>query len=843
MGTPSPSSVSTVPGGAAVTVTETIQGLYGFSGTVAVYCGPTALTVTVTVPPASAQTCSSSVPASVGVSGSSPVSFTLTVSAPPGTAANYYPIPIRGNASNLNHMQSLSVAVQGFTLTWNGQVVSVVQGKANLFAVAVTSIAGFSSPVTVTASTSTSGLSVSGGSVTPTSSGKGVVINLAAALATTVGTASITLNASGGGVTLSQMTIPAVTVAAAQPDFLLSNPYVSLTVTTDGRPSTFTETITPIDGLDPASVGNLSGPYPDFSWPGGSAVNGVLTIPISATPLTALLIGQTVTRNVTFLGHGLTKTVTVGITVVGPSSSSGFSIQPAQATVHVGAVASTAVTTSVVTTGGFNSSVGMAASAPPTMAAAPIQSVLPDPTGAYATDINSSTSATTPTGNQTVTVTGTGNSQTNSAPITHVVHAPSAVTMAEYDNARTGANPNEWTLTPDNVMGTKFGLLWAYNVDGCVWAHPLPRRNVVVGTEAHQHPVACKEQCRALHLVRVDESWCRQRSLRHYRTVGQFDRVRSEPSARHGRCNQFKKICQAVAIEISHRQYKSCRLDQDRYPKCPVAVARHYEIAVNRTKISKEVGVAISVQPRIAFGQMYDAFSAVVVLDVYGTDLTRDVSPGTLPLPTVFGNTSVELVDMKQNHFLAPLLYVSPSQINFVVPDGMASGIAIVNILRTRRAMGERSTLNEQAAPGYFTLDGSGHGAPVASAVSVDADGNQTAIPTASCTPEGLCTAAPIPVGSGGQVYLSLYGTGFRHAPAPSALCGFGQTRGGFVTFGSNVTPSYFGPQSTTSLIDQINIPIPPNTPMGSVDVSCGFNSPGVGIAGIGSNIVTITVQ
>jgi hypothetical protein len=48
-----------------------------------------------------------------------------------------------------------------------------------------------------------------------------------------------------------------------------------------------------------------------------------------------------------------------------------------------------------------------------------------------------------------------------------------AVVTAQYDNARTGANPNEKILTPANVNVSQFGKLFTLKVDGDVYAQPL----------------------------------------------------------------------------------------------------------------------------------------------------------------------------------------------------------------------------------------------------------------------------------------------------------------------------------------------------------------------------------
>ncbi|PYT96372.1 MAG: pyrrolo-quinoline quinone [Acidobacteria bacterium] len=47
------------------------------------------------------------------------------------------------------------------------------------------------------------------------------------------------------------------------------------------------------------------------------------------------------------------------------------------------------------------------------------------------------------------------------------------VATSQYDNLRTGATPNEKTLTPQNVNAQQFGKLGAFQVDGAMYAQPL----------------------------------------------------------------------------------------------------------------------------------------------------------------------------------------------------------------------------------------------------------------------------------------------------------------------------------------------------------------------------------
>jgi uncharacterized protein (TIGR03437 family) len=162
---------------------------------------------------------------------------------------------------------------------------------------------------------------------------------------------------------------------------------------------------------------------------------------------------------------------------------------------------------------------------------------------------------------------------------------------------------------------------------------------------------------------------------------------------------------------------------------------------------------------------------------------------------------------------LAPLLYVSPGQINYALPS--SDPFAWIGIERVGEAYVPHGIALPvtPVAPGLFSV---GAGLAAASALKITATA-QVEVPVTRCVGP-ICSSIPIDV-SGAPVYLSLYGTGFSQvliAPGPGIA-------GSNCTIGAQLLPvTYAGAQGQIPGLDQINILLPASLAgTGVTSVSC----------------------
>ncbi|NOT62489.1 MAG: family 10 glycosylhydrolase [Acidobacteria bacterium] len=183
----------------------------------------------------------------------------------------------------------------------------------------------------------------------------------------------------------------------------------------------------------------------------------------------------------------------------------------------------------------------------------------------------------------------------------------------------------------------------------------------------------------------------------------------------------------------------------------------------------------------------------------FGANLASMVGvANSLPLPVELAGASVSIADSRGVIHRAGLFFVSPNQINFLIPDEAALGFARIGI--------GRGVLNlnlDRVAPGLFSANGNGQGVAVAFARRVKADGSfvNEAIAQFDAAQNRFVPLA-IDLGSANeQVFLILYGTGFKRR---SDLAQVQAHLGGL-----SAEVLYAGAQGELAGLDQLNLLLP----------------------------------
>lgn len=212
-----------------------------------------------------------------------------------------------------------------------------------------------------------------------------------------------------------------------------------------------------------------------------------------------------------------------------------------------------------------------------------------------------------------------------------------------------------------------------------------------------------------------------------------------------------------------------------------------------------------------------------------GSNLANQTaSASAIPLPTTLGGTQVQITDGSGGTIMAGLLYVSPTQINFEVPDWAVPGNATVAIMSGSASYRVPIPLLK-VAPSLFAVNTQEVAAATAIQVVLPTQ-VQSNVPVFRCvdTP-GSCRLVPIALGVDTPIYVSFYGTGIR---GRSSLNNTVVTIGGVA-----VTPVYAGPQSQFAGLDQVVVPLSLSLRgAGTVNVT-------LAVDGLQSNAVQIDVQ
>ena len=192
------------------------------------------------------------------------------------------------------------------------------------------------------------------------------------------------------------------------------------------------------------------------------------------------------------------------------------------------------------------------------------------------------------------------------------------------------------------------------------------------------------------------------------------------------------------------------------------------------------------------------------IVAAFGAKLATTTAIGaTLPLPTTLAGTTVKLRDSANVERLAPLFFVSPAQINYLIPSGTANGAVTVTVT-SGDATVTTGTLNlAGVAPGLFAANATGQGPANGFVLRVKADGSQVTEPLINFdTALNRFVLVPVDVSNAlEQVFLILFGTGFSSYSSSS--------NGTVKLGGQDAELLYAGPQGQLAGLDQLNVRVP----------------------------------
>jgi len=220
------------------------------------------------------------------------------------------------------------------------------------------------------------------------------------------------------------------------------------------------------------------------------------------------------------------------------------------------------------------------------------------------------------------------------------------------------------------------------------------------------------------------------------------------------------------------------------------------------------------------------------IVSVFGQFLaTSTVVSESLPLPFELGGTSVSVRDASGIERPAQVFFVSPGQINLLLPASTSLGVATLTITSGDGRLSQALLPVGNTAPAIFTAAADGKGLPAAYVLRIKPDGRQVAEPVARYD-SASSTWLPVAIdlsASEDLVFLVLYGTGWRFNPSAERMA---------VKINDlPVVASFAGPQGSFIGLDQINLRLDPSfAGKGYVDIQ-------ISIDGVPSNKVSVLIK
>lgn len=226
-----------------------------------------------------------------------------------------------------------------------------------------------------------------------------------------------------------------------------------------------------------------------------------------------------------------------------------------------------------------------------------------------------------------------------------------------------------------------------------------------------------------------------------------------------------------------------------------------------------------------------EALTSESIAAIFSTSIAPTTqSATTTPLPTNLANTSVRFRDSAGVDRLAPLFFVSPTQINLQVPAGVQTGNALFTVVKADGSAPSGQTTIQTLAPALFAANANGQGAPVGLALRERAN-VRTFEPLARFdTMLNRYVPAPLDLGPANeQIYLVLFGTGMRAETLAASNLKLG---------GLEVPLLFVGPQGELVGVEQINSAELPRSLAGRGEVEVALT-----IAGKAANPVRIAFR
>ena len=240
--------------------------------------------------------------------------------------------------------------------------------------------------------------------------------------------------------------------------------------------------------------------------------------------------------------------------------------------------------------------------------------------------------------------------------------------------------------------------------------------------------------------------------------------------------------------------------------------------------VQERVVPGTPVAPTNAASFLGPTFAANEIVAVFGQGFSTDTEiANEVPLPTTLAGVTVEVTDSADETRLAQQFFASPGQVNALIPDGTAEGMATLTVTPEGSDPFSTTIMIGATGPGVFAANASGAGPAAAGATRVDGAGLQTPVAVIDGT------GAPVPIDLGpetDQVVLLIFATGVRGAQTVEVTMG-----------GETAEVIGFAEQGDFVGLDQINAIIPRSLiGMGEVDVQ-------VIVDGRPANVVTVTIQ